>query len=241
VLDRVTLGGVAVTVRNPLPARGGLDPESIDEARLFAPAAFRARRERAITAADYGELALRDVRLQRAAAQLQWTGSWYEAEVALDPLGRAGAEPRLLAEVDGALQRYRRMGHDLHVRSARYVPLKLALEVCALPGFERGHVLAALLERFGTRTSADGARGFFHPDQLGIGQSLYLSQIIAAALGVSGVECAKVTALQRQFAAPNREIANGVLPLAANEIALLDNDPNHPEHGQLRIAVRGGR
>jgi hypothetical protein len=50
-----------------------------------------------------------------------------------------------------------------------------------------------------------------------------------------------VTQLQRLFEASNHEILNGVLPLASFEIAQLDNDPNHPERGQLQILVRGGR
>jgi hypothetical protein len=47
--------------------------------------------------------------------------------------------------------------------------------------------------------------------------------------------------LQRLFAPANREIENGLLPLGNSEIALLNNDPNHPERGQLQIVARGGR
>ena len=108
-------------------------------------------------------------------------------------------------------------------------------------GYDRGHVKTALLARFGNRRSASNVRGFFHPDELQPGQSIALSRVIAAAQAVTGVECVTVTEFHRLFAAPNHEILNGVLPLAANEIAQLDNDPNHPERGQLRIDVRGGR
>ena len=47
---------------------------------------FARQRERAITADDYAELAQRNPAVQRAAAELRWTGSWYEARVAVDPL-----------------------------------------------------------------------------------------------------------------------------------------------------------
>ena len=241
VLKQLTLGGVTVRVRNPLAAQGGIDAEPLDEARLFAPAAFRKRIERAIIAADYAEIAERNPRLQRAAARLAWTGSWYEADVAVDPLGEEGAGEALLAAISADLYRYRRMGHDLRVQPAVYVPLTLALEVCALPGYDRGHVKAALLGRFGNRAAAGGRRGFFHPDELSFGEAVFLSRIIAAAQSVTGVECVTVTRFQRRFAAPNHEIDNGVLPLASNEIAQLDNDPNHPEHGELQIVVNGGR
>jgi predicted phage baseplate assembly protein len=228
-------------VRNPLPATGGIAAEPIEEARLFAPGAFRQQIERAITAADYAELAERNAALQRAAARLAWTGSWYEADVAIDPIGTEHADAALLAAITGDLHRYRRMGHDLRVQPAQYVPLQLSLEVCALRGHDRNHVKAALLERFSDRRGPGLARGYFHPDALGLGDSVQLSRIVAAAQAVAGVECATVTELHRLYAAPNHEIDNGVLPLASYEIAQLDNDPNHPERGQLRIDVRGGR
>jgi hypothetical protein len=90
---QVALRGVAddtvVRVRNPLAASGGTPPEEVADAKLRIPNAFRAVRERAVTGDDYAELAMDAAgsRLQRAAGALVWTGSWYEAEVALDPRG----------------------------------------------------------------------------------------------------------------------------------------------------------
>jgi len=231
---------VDVHVRNPLAASGGVDPQAIDDARMLLPGQFRRQIERAITAADYAELAARNTALQAATAKLAWTGSWYEADVAVDPLGTEAASGTLLAALCGDLHRYRRMGHDLRVQAARYVPLMLRLAVCALPGHDRGHVKAALLARIGSRASGR-MRGLFHPDELAPGRSIALSRIIAAAQSVAGVECVDVVAFHRLFEPPSHEIANGVLPLAANEIAQLDNDPDHPERGQLLIDVRGGR
>jgi len=241
VLIDTVIDGVSISVRNPLPAQGGVDPEPIEQARLFAPAAFRRQIERAITADDYATLAERDARLQRASARLAWTGSWYEADVAVDPIGAESASPALLDSVDDALQRYRRMGHDLRVQAAVYVPVLLALELCARPGYDRGHVKAAVLARFSNRVNADGSKGFFHPDNLSFGEDLRLSRIIAAAQAVAGVASVRVTAFHRLFELPNEEIANGLLPLANAEIAQLDNDPDHPERGLLTVAVGGGR
>ena len=241
VLKNFSVDGTEITVRNPLPAVGGTDPEPIEGARLLAPGAFRQQIERAITAADYAELAERNPALQRASARLAWTGSWYEADVAVDPLGTEQPANALLAAIARDLYRYRRMGHDLRVQRAQYVPLKLTLQVCALPGHDRGHVKAALLQRFSDRRGPGQALGFFHPDQLSLGDSVQLSRIVAAAQSVAGVECATVTEFHRLFAVPNHEIDNGVLPLAAYEIAQLDNDPNHPTRGQLQIDVLGGR
>lgn len=242
VLKDLKIDGIDILVRNPLPATGGADPEPIEQARLLAPGAFSRMIERAITAADYAQIAQRDPALQGAAARLAWTGSWYEADVSVDPLGTETADTTLLDAVTAALYPCRRMGHDLRVQAARYVPLKLSLEVCALPGYDRGHVKAALLARFG-RGAATSARapGFFNPDQLTLGDGVRLSRIVAAAQGVAGVECVSITEFHRLSGTANHEIDNGLLPLATDEIAQLDNDPDHPERGQLQVTVRGGR
>jgi hypothetical protein len=235
------LDGRSVTVRNPLPARGGRGPEPIAEAKLRAPHRFRKPIERAIIAADYEEIAERNPKVHNASAELVWTGSWYEADVAIDPLG--GAEPgeTFLEEIEGSLHPFRRIGHDLHVERARYVPLHLKLEVCALPHAQRAHIRAELLALFSNRVLAGGRRGFFHADNLTFGQAIHLSELVAAGQKVSGVECVKVTVLQRLFEASNREIELGVLSLSNHEIAQLENDPNYPERGKLEIVVRGGR
>ena len=235
------LDGPTLTIRNPLPAQGGTDAEPIAEAKLYAPHQFRKEIERAITAADYEAVAERNPKIQRASAALEWTGSWYEADVAVDPLGTETASHGLLEEIEHYLQQFRRMGHDLEVLPARYVPIDLELQVCALPDYERAHVKAALLDIFSTRLLPGGKKGFFHPDNLTFGQGLYMSRIIAAAQSVTGVECVTVVKFQRLFEPPNFEIQNGTLPLASNEIAELENDPNYPEHGKLVITVQGGR
>ncbi len=240
LLDR-ELNGLGLRIDNPMPAVGGREPELMAEARMYAPTAFRKTLLRAITADDYARIAEGDERVQRAACELVWTGSWYEADVALDPLGKVPATEPLLGQTEGRLHAYRRMGHDLHIEPAIYVPIYLALDVCALPGYERSVVKAALLERFGAGLMRDGRPAWFHPDRLSFGQSLRMSEIIAEAMSVTGVECVRVSRMQRLFLPANREIENGLLPLALHEIARLDGDPNHPEFGRLSIDVRGGR
>ena len=243
LLKNTTLSGVSITVRNPLPAQGGTDPESLAEAKLFAPYDFRDPKkiQRAIIADDYEIIAERNPKVQQASAALVWTGSWYEADTAIDPFGREEADDVLLAQIATYLEKYRRIGHDLRVMSAQYVPLDLKLEVCALPHYQRAHVKTALLDVFSNRILPGGRRGFFYPDKLTFGEGIFLSEIIAAAQEVPGVECVKVTRFQRLFESANHEIENGVLPLRVNEIAQLDNDPNFPEHGRLEIHVGGGR
>jgi hypothetical protein len=234
-------GGV-LSVRNPIAARGGTAPEPVAEAKLYAPHAFRSRLERAVTADDYAAIVQREFpSVQRAAASMSWNGSWYQVVVAIDPVGRDEASPALLAEVARRLHRYRRIGHDLHVRSARRVPLDIELGICAAPGHLRAHVKRALLEVFGTGSSADGRLGMFHPDRLTFGDGIYVSTLVAAAQAVVGVESVRVTRLQRLYSSPEGEVENGFLALGPLEVARVDNDPSVPENGRMRLDVRGGR
>ncbi len=189
-------------------------------------------------------------KLQGAKATLRWTGSWYEALVAIDPLGTEEADPQLLEDIAAYLEPYRRMGHDLEVRPAQYVPIDLGLTVCVQPHYLRGHVEAALLDVFSNRVLPDARLGFFHPDNLTFGKGIYVSQIVAAAQAVPGLQSVRVTRLERfevgepplGTETPEDELPpHSVLPLGPFEIARLDNDPSFPENGRLVLDMRGGR
>jgi len=235
--------GADLHPRNPMPAAGGLAPESAAEAKLRAPHVFRHRIERAVTADDYAAIVMRDFasRVQRAAAVIRGSGIGPQVLVAVDALAEAEASPQLLCEIERHLWRFRRMGHDVRVAAARAVPLLVELSVCARDGYLRGHVKAALLEALSNRLLPGGRRGFFHPDNLTFGEGIYLSRIVSVVQAVEGVESVRVTRLERLYEGPNHEIEAGVLPLGPLEVARLDNDPGFPEHGVLTLHVEGGR
>ncbi len=159
----------------------------------------------------------------------------------LKPRGTVARDQALLDRIRAGLEPYRRIGHDIAVEQARYVPLELAMTVCVKPHFLRGHVKAALLDAFSNRVLGGGRRGFFHPDNLSFGDALYLSQLVAAAMLVPGVDNVRVDVFQRRFAGPDGEIEHGLLPLGPFEIARLDNDPSFPENGVLTFTMEGGR
>jgi hypothetical protein len=239
----LTLNGVTLKARNPLAARGGTAPELIAQAKLFAPRAFRKELQRAITAEDYAAIVMREfpAQVQRAGAELRWTGGWYSARVAIDPRGALEASPALLESIRRRLRRDRRMGHDVQVVGAHYVPIAIAMKICVEPHYLRGHVEAALLDIFQSGLRSDGDPGFFHPDNLTFGDPIYLSRLVAAAQVVEGVESVQVTKLERLFVGPNRELERGLLPIGPLEVARLDGDPINPEHGTLKLNLEGGR
>jgi hypothetical protein len=225
--------------RNPLPATGGAGPESLEEVRQFAPQAFR-RQERAVTEADWVEVAERHPEVQRAAATFRWTGSWYTVFVTIDRVGGREVDAEFETRIRDHLERYRIAGYDLEVDGPVFVPLEIELLVCVRPGFFRADIKQALLRAFANRDLPDGRRGFFHPDNFTFGQTVYLSRLIEAAVAVEGVASVTVGTFQRWRQRAAGELQRGYLKADRLEIVRCDNDPSFPENGRIEFELQGG-
>jgi hypothetical protein len=237
-------------IRNPLPGEGGVDPESIEHVRQHAPAAFRASQHRAVTEDDYRKAALTIDGVAGAVAAFRWTGSWYTVFVAIDPRdsdnvltnerGVTRLEPVFKQHVLDALTSWRLAGYDLEIRAARYIPLDITIQLCAKPGYfsgDVGHAVSLVLagvNRLGTGLP------FFDAANFTFGQPVYLSALYAAIESVDGVESATVTGFHPYGRDPGDELANGVIPIGAWEIARLDNDRSNMENGTITILSGGG-
>jgi Baseplate J-like protein len=227
-------------VRNPLPASGGAAPETIEEVRQNAPDAFKTQ-ARAVTEDDYAAIAEARPEVQRAAATLRWTGSWYAAAISVDRVGGTSLDADLAAAVLADAEELRMAGHDVEVREPVYVPIELEIHACADPAHFRSDVKAALQDAFSDRVARDGRRGFFHPDNFTFGQPLIVSRVYAAAQAVPGVREVEITLLERQAEPGGHALDQGLLEIGPREIVRLDNDPNFAEHGVLRVTVGGGK
>lgn len=230
------------SVRNPLPAWGGAAPEDLDQVRAHAPHAFKTQ-ERAVTADDYARIAERHPEVQHAAATLACTGAWDTVFLSVDRRGGlpVTGDEAFAASLRAHLDRFRLVGHDLEIESPRFVPLDITIRICVGPGHLRSEIRSGLLLRLGAGTLADGQLGFFHPDRWTFGQSLYLSQLYAAVMAVTGVDSARVTRLQRWGRRSARALSSGVLSLDRREVVQLENDPNFQERGRLQLDMVGGR
>lgn len=233
-------------VRNPLSARGGMEPETSEQVRLYAPQAFRTQK-RAVTEDDYAEVAQRQHDVQKAAATLRWTGSWYTMFITVDRKGGRAVDPAFRADLRAFLETYRLAGYDVEIDAPRFVPLEIAFTVCVAPGYFQSMVQKALLTTFSKSDLPDGRRGFFHPDNFTFGQPVYLSQVVAAAMQTPGVLWVdtddtppKPNRFQRWGQAPRGEIAQGRITFERLEIARLENDPNAPENGKIEFFFQGG-
>jgi hypothetical protein len=236
----VTSDSAIIAVCNPLPARGGVDPESMEKVRQDAPVAFQIQ-ERAVTADDYAEVAERHTEVQRAAATIRWTGSWRTIFLTVDRLGGRPVDAVFEQDMRRHLERFRMAGHDVEIDGPQFVALEIEMFVCIQSGYFPGDVRAALLQVISNTTLPDGRRGFFHPDNFTFGQPVYLSRLYAAAQAVTGVRYVEIKKFQRLGIDSDQAITDGVLQIGRLEIARLDNDPNFRERGVLRFDLQGGR
>ena len=227
-------------VRNPLPAAGGTDPESMEQVRQYAPTAFRTQ-ERAVTADDYARIAERHPAVQRATATFRWTGSWYTVFVTVDRAGGLPVDANLKAALRQYLEPFRMAGHDVEIDGPVFVPLELELSVLVQPEYFASAVRQAILEVLSNRARPDGRRGLFHPDNLTFGRAVYLSPIVAAVQAVDGVASVRVDLFQRQGLPSTAGQLAGKLTFERLEVARLDNDPDFPDRGQVRLNLRGGK
>ena len=230
-----------LTCRNPLPAKGGTDPESNEQIRRRAPQAFLTQ-ERAVTMADYAAVTEQNRQVDRAVATLRWTGSWYTVFIAVEPQGAGSLNSSLQRSLKKNVERYHLAGQDLELDSPQYVPLQIELEICVDPNYFMADVQQSLMQVLGSGISSAGEKGLFFPDNFTFGQTVYLSPIYAAARSVEGVVAVRATSFQPQGLNPTTQyIDAGEIKMGTLQIARLANDPSYPNHGQLTLTLEGGK
>jgi predicted phage baseplate assembly protein len=236
-------------LRNPLPATGGIDPETIQQIKVAAPIAFRTPQQRAVTEADYAEVAMRYPGIRAAVARFRWTGSWLTVYLILDAVDRDALGQGLADKVKTFVQGYAQTGYDLEVQPASFVPLDIELFVCVAGDRFRTDVEQDLLVALSSGPLPGGGEGFFSPARFGFGQPLYLSALYAAAAAIPGVVSVSASRFSRFYdddPSPQRpvtaaNVAAGVITAGPLEVLELMNDPSLPERGVLQITTGGGR
>jgi hypothetical protein len=231
---------VITRIRNPLPATGGIEQETIDQATRSAPSAFRIQ-ERAVTAQDYADKAkVCAPDIQNATATFRWTGSWRTVFLTIDREGNQLVDAAFIDGLRSCLEQFRMAGQDLEVDAPSFVSLEIEIVVCIKTGYFRSDVVSALSAVLSNSTLPNGQKGVFHPDNFSFGQTVYLSPVVAAAQAVDGVASVNVTKFRRQGDASQTTVPPSI-QLGRLEIARLDADPNFPERGTLAIIPQGGQ
>jgi hypothetical protein len=225
---------------NPLPARGGSDPESVAQVRDRAPRAFRVQK-RAVTESDYASAAREFPGVQDAAATFRWTGSWTTVFLTVERADGLDLDDAFRSDLVDHLERLRMAGHDLEVEGPLYLPLELGMTVCVDPDHFRLDVERALRAVFTSGTGPDGGPGLFSPLLYTFGQSVFTTRFLAAAQAIEGVSHAEVTSFGPQGDGSDAWLKAGRLDLGRLQLPRLQNDPDFPDRGVFQLQMRGGK
>jgi predicted phage baseplate assembly protein len=225
---------------NPMPAAGGIDPETAAQIVRRAPQAFMTQ-ERAITMQDYVNVVELNPQIEDANAQTRWTGSWYTVFVAAEPQANGPMSSALRRSLTKSVNEYRLAGQAAFIEPPQYIPLTIALTICVDPDSFAMDVEKQLLQVLGSCTLPNGAPAFFAPQNFTLGESVYLSPIYAAARTVPGVTRVTATVFEPQGQNTSVYLNQGYIPMGPFQVARLDNDPSLPGNGQLKLTMQGGR
>jgi hypothetical protein len=100
--------------------------------------------------------------------------------------------------------------------------------------------MAAVLEVLFGRRGLRPVPGFFSPDQFTFGTPLDRSRLEAAIQAVPGVRAVETIRIRRRGWFDWRDFTATSLPVGSNEIIRVENRPEFPERGAVRIVPHGG-
>ncbi|AGB26691.1 hypothetical protein Mycsm_06554 (plasmid) [Mycobacterium sp. JS623] len=176
-------------VINPLPARGGADPETVDEASRNAPVSVRAL-GRAVSLVDYADFARAFPGIAKASARFVGVGAARGVQVTV--IGPRGTEITTDSGVYTGLVAALAAGSDeliaVRVLPAQRVPIRVGADLRIDPDRITADVVAA------ARRAVVAALSFGVRD---LGQPVWSSEIVDVLQSVPGVIAADVTALCR--------------------------------------------
>lgn len=225
---------------NPLPAAGGVDPETAAQIIRRAPQAFMTQ-ERAITMPDYVNAVETNSQIEDAAATARWTGAWYTVFIAAEPQANAPMSKVLRRSLTATANQYRLAGEAIYVEPPQYIPLTISLTICVDPDYFALDVEQSLKQALGSGMLPNGTPALFAPCNFVLGQPVYLSPIYTAARAVPGVMRVTATVFEPQGQSTRAYLNQGYIPMGPFQVARLDNDPSLPANGRLTLTMEGGK
>jgi hypothetical protein len=181
-----------------------------------------------VSVEDYSDLALSCAGIAKAHAYWQRIDGRNGIRLVVATTGGQALPAPLRASLAAYLEQRRSPQHPVFIQDYRLWPVRLVLDVRALPQFLQSDVRAAVLAALS---------GYFNFDSRDLGASLYLSDVYATVQAVAGVD----NAIIRQF---HDEAHPGAGPL--DVIAIPDDalatggDPTDATVGILTVSISGG-
>ena len=164
-------------VSNPLAAEGGVDPETLDQARTAAPTTVKTF-DRAISLTDFESLVTASGEIAKATATWVWRG--LEKAIHLTVAAQRGAylSSDALKRLHAGLTIQRDPNYALLVGNLCRVPLTVRARLTVKPNFVRDDVLKT------ARTALSAHLGF---DKVAFAVAIHRSEIYAVLQHVTGV------------------------------------------------------
>jgi hypothetical protein len=122
----------------------------------------------------------------------------------------------------------------------KFANLDLEIHVCVAPTSYIGEVKAAVLEALFGKRGVRKNPGFFSPDNWTFGNPLERARLEAAIQTVPGVRAVEQIYIRRRSWFAQRLFSELVYKVAADEIIRVENNPDLPERGAVRLVMRGG-
>jgi hypothetical protein len=235
------VSSLITAVTNPFAAGGGADEEPDEQVVRRAPQAFRAVQFRAVRPEDYQAAAETLPWVLRAGTVFRWTGSWLTVFTTADPEGTEKIPIDEHIDLINLLNRYRMAGYESYVPSPNFVSIDLIVTVCALPTAFRSDVETQVVSALSTATFPDGTTGFFFFDRFTFGTPLERSALEAAIQSAYGVAGVVSIQYRERGVTPDWACIPEVLRVSPSQILRMDNDPNQPNRGTLKVIVKGGK
>jgi len=222
---QLALLGAQVT--NPTPSTGGADREDIAHAVQHAPAVFRSLK-RAVTGADYEALALSLNGVGKVQAKA--TG-WNTVTLYVAPSGGGKVSDTLEADIKAFFEDKRMLSQIIEVADVNYVPIYVTAQIGVQSYYVRTEVQANVQQ---------AAAALLAFDNVGFGQTIYLSNFYQAIETVAGVQFVNITEFRRGNEPPGTVESTGILKLAPNEVAVTPSDTAYATGIQVQIVDQGG-
>lgn len=231
LVEAPQLALLGAQVTNPGGATGGAARESIEHAVQHAPSVFRSL-QRAVTPEDYRALALDFAGVGKVRAE---SIRWNAVTLFVAPEGGGSVSDVLEANLLAYFEDKRPLSTVIEIEDVDYVSVFVTAEV----GVKSYYSRADIEEQ--ARSSAGGLLAF---DEVGFGQTLYLSKVYEAIEAIDGVDFVNVTEFRREPPLPDGTdpgtavASDGRIPLLPSELPRVPDESDYL--GGINVVTSGG-
>jgi uncharacterized phage protein gp47/JayE len=189
-ITKVISGPVFISsVTNLAVTSGGDDKESLDHARVFAPASLK-RNNRVVTLDDYKSIAGGYPGVAKAGAIATVTPlNLCTIDIFIEPTGAGPASPALLTAINDYIDLYRPVCTQIVMHSANYIYVNISATINVLAGYSQVSAES---------NSNLALINYFAPGQFEFGKAAYISDIYALLEATEGVDYLAITQMTMQ-------------------------------------------